>query len=218
VRLAVDLSTSTGWAREDRTSGTAVLGGRGAPNGVKYAAWMRLLSDMIGSDGITEVVAETPMPGKRKEKGHLSSRWLVGLMAVTEATCAMHGIPCREATVMEVRSVLGIRPSRMEDAEARRADLKARVMAWCRARGWTPRTDDEGDAIALLEAFDRIEERRRARPKRSRKAPRKAEPEAAARAGALGREGRPAAAARAAKDPHRGPVVPVDGRPSPAGG
>ncbi len=145
--LALDLGTATGWAAL-RPDGQVVSGAHNvAPKGCEIgrfaALFGRWLTETVIANVPEVVVFEAPFAG-----GHTSqatARKNIGLAVLTELIAYKRDLDCYERTYSSVvKHFTGF-------GGGKRADLKARVMAMCLARGWKPETQDEADARAILD-------------------------------------------------------------------
>ena len=107
------------------------------------------MSDFVAFQRPDAVAIEAPWvpieTSKRAGSGRPSNPaivyMLVGMAAVVETYCAIHGIDCYKVAVSTVRKHF-IGSGRAEKA-------KQVVLQRCRQLGWTPKNDHEGDAAAL---------------------------------------------------------------------
>lgn len=141
--LALDLARSTGWAAGEPCGppsyGTVVLDQDSNP--ARFLGLAREVTRLIEAHAITAVFLEQPYVGKAS--GFNSLMPLFGYRAC--AMLAAHQKRCTVTTVTpsEVRKhFIGI-------SNLKREAAKAAVIDKCQWRGWTPRNDDEADALAL---------------------------------------------------------------------
>ena len=115
-----------------------------------------LLDDLrLWTDGIIKqykvkrVIVEAPFSGPNARAFMLACK----MMGVIELTCEDHGILCVEATASQWRKhFIGFAQAPRKLPKQQRRDwLKKRAIAACKARGWPVETDDEADAIGLLD-------------------------------------------------------------------
>lgn len=156
--MALDLATSIGWARwrapATIASGTKLLPKTGPDVGAfvdKFESW---LADMISVDRPELVVFEAPMvyEGTNQE----TARKLLGLAVMAEFVCRRAEVRYLEVNVADVRShFLGTgygKHSLRIPGESKPWQQAVRMtFAQCQARGWLPDTDDEADALAVLD-------------------------------------------------------------------
>lgn len=111
------------------------------------------LVGLIKQYKVRKVIVEAPFMGPRPGAVLLAAK----MFGVIELTCEAHQIPCVEATAGQWRRhFLGLTraPTKMQGkgkVAARRHWLKQRALVACKARGWPVETDDEADAIGLLD-------------------------------------------------------------------
>lgn len=147
--LALDVATCVGWAfggaGDPPASGTFRCPSTGDDSGrflVGYAQW---LTAKLRELGPKEVVFEAPI--LPRETNITTLRKLYSLAGITEFVCVLEGVSCTEITAGEWRrSFLGP----YYPKGGRRDELKMAVIAACRALGWNPVDDNEGDALAIL--------------------------------------------------------------------
>ena len=148
LTLALDLSTSIGWALgapyETPRHGIWALGKHG-DCGRYFSSLANQLEQAIQVMRPDLIIFEAPLPPAAPKSIRSSThtvRVLVGLAAVTEMICYEAKVKCEEADVREARQlVLGKQPTRG----------KQTIVDWCRARGLEPGTDDAADALLLLQ-------------------------------------------------------------------
>lgn len=145
--LALDLATKTGWAawspKRELASGAVTLPSTGARVGAFLVAYERWLGVALDEWQPAWVIFEAPI--LPRETNIHTVRKLCGLANSTETICERREIGCREANNATVRKhFIGV-------GRGKRAELKKLTMEACKARGWGPRTDDEADALSLLD-------------------------------------------------------------------
>lgn len=145
--LALDLATRVGWATwsADRGvgSGVKVLPTTGEDVGRFVGTYMQWLDDTLALDARDLVVFEAPWIGPQTSQD--TARKLLGLAVGTEVVCWRRGLRCLEQSVPAVRKHF------VGNGRLPRREAKAAVIAACRARGWTPKDDNDADALALLD-------------------------------------------------------------------
>lgn len=94
-----------------------------------------------------EILFEMPVLPGRDQTNIMTLRKLYSLCGITALVAHDHSIVCGERNISRVRSAAlgkGNVPKKSDAA-------KKAIIAWCFTRGWTPETDDEADALALLD-------------------------------------------------------------------
>lgn len=156
--LALDLSTRVGWAwGED--NGTPRYGlwllGPGPELGRRLSILANFLEDFIAVCRPGMVIYEAPLV-----RVQTSAEILWAVAAITDMICFEQAVPVRKAFPDEVRKlILGRARFNVRDAAGNVArtpsgkiisETKSVVMAWAKARGHAPETDDVADALMLL--------------------------------------------------------------------
>lgn len=161
--LALDIATRCGWAYdcppepgEDPAlracgvkSGTVRLpsptGGTdvGFDNGNVFKYFYDWLSLRIEGARPDVVAFEAPLNIHNMVTSENTVRLLFGLATIAELVAAQKGLQRFEANNQQIRKHF------LGSAHGKSADLKLKTMARCRALGWYPKDDNEGDAIAL---------------------------------------------------------------------
>jgi len=147
--IGLDLATRFGWAiwapGEPVRYGSVRL--PSAPHisiGDRYLRYANWLAQRIKDERPAKVYFEAPWVGPNTHQN--TARFLMGLASSTHLICAKAGVITVEANNQTTRKqFLGAANRTM------RADKKAAVMSACRLRGWEPKNNDEGDALAVLE-------------------------------------------------------------------
>lgn len=140
--LAIDLSSHTGFAIGDTDGeprcGTLELPKTGEDVGTFLLAFDCWIRDIVALEKPTVICFEAPilMAGKTSLA---TARKLMGLASHTEFVAADLHITCREANIMTVKAFF---------AGTGRAS-KDDMIAAARRYGWTPRNDNEADALAV---------------------------------------------------------------------
>jgi Holliday junction resolvasome RuvABC endonuclease subunit len=139
--LALDLGTSTGWAvrRSDGLimSGTATFKpGRFEGGGMRYVRFARWL-DEIGADEFPAIVWFEEV---RRHAGTDAAHVYGGLMATLASWCELRGIPYQGVPVGTIKRHATGKGNANKDA----------MIAAAVARGFSPKDDNEADALALL--------------------------------------------------------------------
>lgn len=145
--LALDLARQTGFAalRPDGSvaSGSKALGPddmRIGPLLSNYAEWLRC---RIIEHMPDVIYYEQPWVGPKTHQK--TALMLIGLAALTEMVGHQQRVMVRPAlNPTAVKHFTG-------SGGGKREVRKARVMAECLARGWRPETQDEADAMAILD-------------------------------------------------------------------
>lgn len=140
--LALDLGSSLGWALRlpdgSIASGTAAFRpGRFEGGGMGWLRFRRWLDDMAASAGpLGSVVFEEV----RRHAGTTAAHVYGGFLAHLTAWCEGAGVPYQGVPVGTIKRF----------ATGKGNAPKEAVIAAMRARGFTPRDDNEADALALL--------------------------------------------------------------------
>lgn len=140
--LALDLGTRTGWALKDQTgmitSGTENFKtGRFEGGGIRYLRFSHWLSEIKNLAGSLDLISYEEV---RRHLSTDSSHVYGGLMATLTAWCELHSIP-----------YLGVPVGTIKKHAAGKGNAgKAEVMEAMIARGFSPKDDNEADALALL--------------------------------------------------------------------
>jgi Holliday junction resolvasome RuvABC endonuclease subunit len=137
--LALDLGTNTGWALGNcrvTLSGTESF----APNkregdGMRYLKFKRWLTEMKAANDIDAVYYEQVGRHASTAAAHVYG----GFCAMLMAWCEHHGIAYRPVFWSEIKKF----------ATGKGNATKAEMLAAMRAAGFSPRDDNEADAIAL---------------------------------------------------------------------
>lgn len=157
--LALDLSSSTGWACGS-DAGTPVSHGviKMPKTGEDIGRYLRAFRDWLGHAiedlAPTEIVFEAPI--LRGENGIAALRKLYSLSGLTELVSLDYGLPVREANLTQIRNhFIGVcrAPADIKSRDRRRQWLKAKVVAKARELGFRVAGDDDADAIALLDYY-----------------------------------------------------------------
>ena len=149
--LALDLATKTGWAA--------------GPDPVRYGVWdlsayasvarrlrmLRTKLDRLRDEvAITDVMYETPWVG-RKTHQH-TARLLMAMPVIVEMFCDEHDIRCWEVAAPTWRKhFLGVGQVRVGKHGSSRDELKRMARERCRLLGYAVSTDDEADALGILD-------------------------------------------------------------------
>ena len=144
--LALDLGTATGWALRTAdgqlTSGTqSFKPGRVEGGGMRYLRFRRWLAEVEGStEGLTAIYFEEV----RRHAGVDAAHAYGGFLATLTAWCENHQIPYSGVPVGTIKK---------HTTGKGNADKTAMVAA-VRALGFSPKDDNEADALALLHWAD----------------------------------------------------------------
>lgn len=157
--LALDLSKrSTGWARwAEGQSGPAhgrwVLGSEYTTNGATYCKLHRCMADLFAFGTPTHVIFEQPINlaaagGGGGFRNQSTADVLMGLAAHVESFCEAK----RPGIVRSVHLATWRRHFIGPMGRGTKSpDLKAYTMERCRQFGWAPGTNDEADALGILD-------------------------------------------------------------------
>lgn len=141
IVLALDLATRVGWA----TDGLAgpIHGTRQLPKGDRAAALYmmgRFLKTKVSESAPDLIVFETPvMTGPGLIMAEATARLLIGMAGVVEAICHSMRIEYADVPVNTIRKFF------TDNGRAKKADVLER----CHQIGWSPKDDNEADALAL---------------------------------------------------------------------
>lgn len=149
--LAFDNGCEAGvsWVGRDETKPWAMtlkIRGAGDDYGTPMAAFERAVLDLIALHQPDAICYEAPLViggkgGTTRPTNIHTIRLAFGFATVIELCCARRAIPCYEGHIQSVRAhFVGTGRAGKDDVEAE-----------CRRRGWSPRTPDEADAMALLD-------------------------------------------------------------------
>lgn len=149
--LALDVATTTGWARGplcgQPAAGSVCFGAYDASDNAIFGNALRWLSELLAPEPRPDLVILEAMLPPEAMKGHTSRAVrdrLAGLHGVLRAAAYLRGIYRIEAaSVAAVRHHFIGEPTLKRDAAKRATILK------CRKLGWACANDNEGDAIAL---------------------------------------------------------------------
>lgn len=163
--MTLDLATNVGWAVADPAAvdtwpagldlegacgpfdgvryGSHKIGAFSLPHGRFYILFAEWLNAMLDLENPTHLVFEAPLPRGNKA-GIEAGRRGLGLAAITDMIITKRGIRPYELPVATARKVF--------TGSGSTTEAKARVMATCRRRGWTPKDSDTADALAVLDA------------------------------------------------------------------
>jgi len=140
--LALDLGTTTGWALRGYdgliSSGTVSFKpSRFDGGGMRYLRFQNWLSEM---DRLVGPVATIHYEEVRRHIGTDAAHVFGGLMAVLTAWAEMRGVPYQGVPVGTIK----------KHATGKGNASKAMMIDAARARGFSPKDDNEADAIAIL--------------------------------------------------------------------
>jgi hypothetical protein len=139
--LALDLGTSTGWALAS-VDGPIVSGvesfkpGRFEGGGMRFLRFKRWLTEIKGG-GLSAIYFEEV----RNHAGVDAAHCYGGFLGVLTAWCEAHGVPYAGVPVSTIK----------KHATGKGNADKAAMIAAARARGFAPTSDDEADALLLLD-------------------------------------------------------------------
>lgn len=141
THLALDLGTLTGWAIGD--SHNAILsgvwdlkGGRYEGGGMRFVRFKSMLIQMHAMHPITRVAYEEVRMHRGVDAAHIYG----GLQAVLTAWCEGQKIPYEAIHYAHIKRAL----------TGKGNANKAAMIEAVRAKGFSPKDDNEADAIALL--------------------------------------------------------------------
>jgi hypothetical protein len=146
--LALDVASTCGFARgkigEQPVCGSVKFGTNGD---IVFATAMTWLNDMLSEEGVPDIVIVEALLPPGAMKGHTSRAVrdrLAGLHGIVRAVAHRHGVgEIAEAMVGQIRHHFIGMP------HLKRAEAKRVVLERCKALGWDPANDNEGDALAL---------------------------------------------------------------------
>jgi Holliday junction resolvasome RuvABC endonuclease subunit len=140
TRLALDLGTQTGWAigaPSGITSGThSFKPGRFEGGGMRFLRFQRWLDELHQLTRFSEVHFEEVRRHTSTDSAHVYG----GLLGQLTAWCELHRIPYAGVPVGTIKRAIAGKGNASKDE----------VIAAVRVRGYTPRDDNEADALALL--------------------------------------------------------------------
>jgi hypothetical protein len=153
--LALDLAGNSGWARWCEGNTNVSFGHVGLPKadqGMMIAAFADWLKGQIVMNEISHIVHEAVFVDTKKVNAQTLEK-LYGLRARLLELCYRHGLTRNEVPVSQWRGhfIQHRTAPKYLKAANRRKWLKDEVRKECRARGWAARTDDESDALGLLD-------------------------------------------------------------------
>ena len=146
--LALDLATKTGWAyalpsMSQPRSGVFTLPDTGSNVGWFLDAFERWLTPFQREIAVQEVVFEAPLHLPNSNIN--TARKLMSIAAMTEFVCRRNGTRYFEANNASWRKHF------IGKGGGKGQVLKAMTVEACRDRGWSPRDDNEADALGLLD-------------------------------------------------------------------
>lgn len=149
--LCLDLATNTGYACGSLAEGVIESGSYRLPKteddvGLYLAYFRKWLESSVRRLEPREIIFEMPVLPPLGKTTLITLRKLYGLCGLTELVAQDLSLSCAEANVSDVCShFLGRGYPRASDPR------KRATVAKCRERGWTPRDEDNADALALLD-------------------------------------------------------------------
>lgn len=148
--LSLDLATNVGFAVYAPGAGIRSGTWRVAPPatgiGVFLHRFDEQLTERLRLFAPTYVIFEAPWVGPQTHQD--TARKLLGLAGETERVCHREGLA--ERNVYEANNA-AVRKHFCGKGRGPRAEMKDRVIRACRERGWAPESDDEADALAVLD-------------------------------------------------------------------
>lgn len=157
LTLALDISSNTGWAlcrpsdlldpAFKPLSGAVRLGMTGATPQEKGWAFIQWLGEAVSFHKPRMLIYEAPLPTSRPQGGSTNSTafMLIGLAFLAGAVA--NGFGCYHIDAAYASTV---RKHFIGKGNVQRSQAKALTIKRCQELGWTPKTDDEADALALL--------------------------------------------------------------------
>lgn len=156
--MALDLATSIGWARwhspKTVACGNKLLPKSGPDVGTFVDKFEEWLTGMLRVDQPELVVFEAPLVYEGTHQD--TARKLLGLAVMTEFACKRAACRYLEVNVSDVRThFLGTgygkhalrKPGEVKNWQA----VRRMTFERCKLKGWLPDTDDEADALAVLD-------------------------------------------------------------------
>jgi Holliday junction resolvasome RuvABC endonuclease subunit len=145
VRLALDLGTQTGWAIDRAgqiTSGTHNFKpGRYDGGGMRFLRFQRWLDELHQLTSFSEVYFEEVRRHTSTDSAHVYG----GLLGQLSSWCEQHSIPYAGVPVGTIKRAIAGKGNASKDE----------VIAAVRRLGYTPKDDNEADALALLLTISR---------------------------------------------------------------
>lgn len=139
--LALDIATATGWARGLSASipelGTFSIKKYANPPGQGFALYRIWLNKMLDQHSFDVVAFEAPI--LRAQTTISTTRRLQGLAAITEMVCHERGVKCVEEHLQTIKKTL------TGNGRAKKPEM----IRAAKARGMSPRNDNEADAFGL---------------------------------------------------------------------
>lgn len=148
---ALDLATSTGWARRlpgGVDYGSLALCGPGQDDGTALARLYDLVDGWIRDDGIDLIYFEEAFVGGPKSQA--SARRLFKLAGVIDLLGVQRRVQVRQVRADDWRMAFIQRCRGGRRGRDGRSELKRAAMTRCRQIGWAPANDDEAEALGLL--------------------------------------------------------------------
>lgn len=153
--LTLDLATHTGWACgpvgdvADCVYGTIKLKPTGDEIGPFLDQFGLALDALIKEHSVTTVTFESPI--LRNLTNIVTLRKLYSLAGITELVCHQHYLPVREANLSHIRKhFIGVsRAPKDVPSKNSRAWIKDKTIEQCQRLGWSPKDDNQADALAL---------------------------------------------------------------------
>lgn len=152
IDLALDLSTTTGWALGDTSHAQPVrkygrwllerrptLIPRDLQIGYRMSCLCGELDRAITVHQPDRVVFEAPL-----HRADHTSRLLICLAGAVEMVCDERKVMCEEGHLSQVRALV------LPKATHKGQPMKSRVLSWARENGWSPEDDNVADALVLL--------------------------------------------------------------------
>jgi Holliday junction resolvasome RuvABC endonuclease subunit len=139
--LALDLGTTTGWACRDKHNITLsgiwdLRGGRFEGGGMRFVRFKSMLEQMHRMHPVTRIAYEEVRRHAATDAAHVYG----GLMATLTSWCEGEKIPYEAIPVGTIK----------KHATGKGNANKAAMIEAVKAKGFSPKDDNEADAIALL--------------------------------------------------------------------
>lgn len=154
--LALDIATTTGWARWDSGlnrphAGELKLKGNTEP--ARYAEFSSWLRAKLVADQIDHLAIEMPVPQRGGMTNLLTLQTLLGLRALAMSQAGAINIPVYEVNNQEWRQhFLGQRTAPKAVPNAKRSDWwKKQCVKRCEELGWPVKGHNAADALGVLD-------------------------------------------------------------------
>lgn len=152
--LAIDIGTTTGWARSSRDGSIASGSEKFAPKRMEMAGqrWLKFrafLGEQRTAAGEIHVIyyEEVMMHGTKQQPNTIAAHVYGGFLAMLQAWCAANNVPLKPVGVGTVKK-------HWTGNGAAKKDL---MVATAKAKGFHPVDDNHADALAILSLARAIE-------------------------------------------------------------